>query len=226
MALILSIETSTDVCSVALHESGELLASQIHQIEKSHSSLLPGIAGEILEEIDKKFKDLDAVAISAGPGSYTGLRIGITTVKGFCFSMEIPLISVDTLDIFTAAVAGKFKGEYLLCPMLDARRMEVYTKIVSQDLEEIWPLQAKILDESSFKEIQETTYIFGNGMPKFRDISNQENLIFIDEIVPDAKFMGGLAFEKYQQSKFEDVAYFEPNYLKEWRTTTPKKQLL
>ncbi len=226
MALILSIETSTDVCSVALHESGELLESQIHQIEKSHSSLLPGIAGEVLKQANKDFKDLDAVAISAGPGSYTGLRIGTTTAKGFCFSMSIPLISIDTLDVLIAAVSGKFKGEHLLCPMLDARRMEVYTKMVDQDFEEIWPLQAKILDESSFDKIEKTTYIFGNGMSKFKEISNQKNLVFIDEIVPDASHMGMLAFEKYQQSMFEDVAYFEPNYLKEWRTTTPKKQLL
>ncbi len=226
MALILSIETSTDVCSVALHDSGQLLESQIHQIEKSHSSLLPGIAGEVLDKINKNFKDLDAVAISAGPGSYTGLRIGITTAKGFCFSMGIPLISVDTLDVLIAAVSGKFKGDHFLCPMLDARRMEVYIKMVDHDLKEIWPLQAKILDESSFDKIDQTTYIFGNGMLKFKEISQQDNLIFIDEIVPDARYMGALAFEKYQKSKFEDVAYFEPNYLKEWRTTTPKKQLL
>ena len=226
MALILSIETSTDVCSVALHRSGELLKSQIHQIEKSHSSLLPGIAGEILNEAALAFKDLDAVAISAGPGSYTGLRIGVTTAKGFCFASSIPLISIETLDVLIAAVDGKFKGDHNLCPMLDARRMEVYTKMVDQDLVEVWPLQAKILTETSFEEIVDPTYIFGNGMPKFREIVSQDNLIFIDEIVLDAGNMGQLAFKKFQDSEFEDVAYFEPNYLKEWRTTTQKKQLL
>ncbi len=226
MALILSIETSTDVCSVALHDSGRLLNNQTHQVEKSHSSLLPGIAGEVLQEQDLSFDDLEAVAISAGPGSYTGLRIGTTTAKGFCFASNIPLISVDTLDILIAAVSGKFKGEHNLCPMLDARRMEVYTKLVDQELNEIWHLQARILDEGAFSEIDQPTYIFGNGMPKFKEISKQDNLIFIDEIVPDAKNMGELACTKFEQSKFEDVAYFEPNYLKEWRTTTPKKQLL
>ncbi|MEP5613824.1 MAG: tRNA (adenosine(37)-N6)-threonylcarbamoyltransferase complex dimerization subunit type 1 TsaB [Cyclobacteriaceae bacterium] len=226
MALILSIETSTDVCSVALHRSGELLKSQIHQIEKSHSSLLPGIACEIIEEAELAFPDLDAVAISAGPGSYTGLRIGVTTAKGFCFASNIPFISVDTLDVVIAAVDGKFKGDHNLCPMLDARRMEVYTKMVNQDLVEVWPLQAKILTETSFKEITDPTYIFGNGMAKFREIVNQDNLIFIEEIIPDARNMGQLAFRKFENSEFEDVAYFEPKYLKEWRTTTQKKQLL
>ena len=226
MALILSIETSTDVCSVALHQSGEILASQLHQVEKSHSSLLPGIAVEILEETNHSFADLLAVAISAGPGSYTGLRIGVTTAKGFCFASNIPLISIDTLDVMIASVEGKFKGDHNLCPMLDARRMEVYTKMVNQDQEEVWPLQAKILDTTSFEEITGSTYVFGNGMAKFREVVNQENLIFIDEIVPDASYMGKLAFGKFQDSNFEDVAYFEPNYLKEWRTTTPKKQLL
>lgn len=226
MALILSIETSTNNCSVALHESGELIASQIHQVEKSHSSLLPGIAGEILEEKSVKFEDLDAVAISAGPGSYTGLRIGVTTAKGFCFASNIPLIAIDTLDVLIASLHGKFKGDHLLCPMLDARRMEVYTKMVDQDLNEVWPLQAKILDESTFSEIEQTMYLFGNGAPKFKEVVDQDNLIFIDEIIPDAVNMGSLAFQKYQASEFEDIAYFEPNYLKEWRTTTPKKQLL
>ncbi|MEP1093943.1 MAG: tRNA (adenosine(37)-N6)-threonylcarbamoyltransferase complex dimerization subunit type 1 TsaB [Cyclobacteriaceae bacterium] len=226
MALILSIETSTDVCSVALHQSGTLIKNQIHQVEKSHSSLLPGIAGEVLTESNFAFKDLNAVAISAGPGSYTGLRIGVTTAKGFCFASDIPLISVDTLDIMIATVAGSFKGNHNLCPMLDARRMEVYTKMVNQDLAEIWPLQAKILDKTSFEKITNPTYIFGNGMSKFKEVADQDNLIFIDEIVPDAVNMGELAYQKFQSTDFEDVAYFEPNYLKEWRTTTQKKQLL
>lgn len=226
MALILSIETSTDVCSAAVHDSGELIANQTHKIEKSHSSLLPGIAGDVLKEANYTLKDLSAVAVSAGPGSYTGLRIGVTNAKGFCYAMSIPLIAIDTLDTMIQAVEGMFKGEYNLCPMMDARRMEVYTKMVDQEQNEIWPLQAKILDEKSFSELTGSTYLFGNGMPKFRDIVEQQNLIFIDDIFPDASNMGKLAFEKYQGGSFEDVAYFEPNYLKEWRTTTPKKKLL
>lgn len=202
------------------------MAHQAHQVEKSHSSLLPAIVEEILMEIDKSYQDLSAVAVSSGPGSYTGLRIGVTTAKGFCYSLSIPLIAVDTLDTMLEAVRDKFKGTYSLCPMLDARRMEVYTKLVDDEMKEVWPLQAKILDEKTFSEFKNPVYLFGNGMPKYRKVTNQENLLFIDDIYPDASFMGRLAYEKYLTSQFEDVAYFEPNYLKEWRTTTPKKQLL
>ncbi len=226
MAIILSIETSTNVCSVALHKEAKLLANQLHQVEKSHSSLLPGIASEVLEEANLSFDDLNAVAVSGGPGSYTGLRIGVTTAKGFCYAKSIPLIAVDTLDIMIESVAGKFKGDHVLCPMMDARRMEVYTKMVDSNGKLIWELQAKILDEHTFETFEQPVYLFGNGMPKFRDICSQDNLLFIDDIHPDASNMGRLANEKFQSAQFEDVAYFEPNYLKEWRTTTPKKKLV
>lgn len=226
MALILSLETSTDVCSAAVHDSGELIANQTHKIEKSHSSLLPGIANDVLKDANRTLQEVSAVAVSAGPGSYTGLRIGVTNAKGFCYGMSIPLIAINTLDVMIQAVDGKFQGAFNLCPMMDARRMEVYTKMVDQDLNEMWPLQAKILDPDSFGDVEQSTYLFGNGMSKFRDIVTQANLIFIEDIFPDASNMGKLAFEKYQDGNFEDVAYFEPDYLKEWRTTTPKKKLL
>ncbi|MEP1034625.1 tRNA (adenosine(37)-N6)-threonylcarbamoyltransferase complex dimerization subunit type 1 TsaB [Ekhidna sp.] len=224
--MILSIETSTMVCSVALHREGELLANQTHQVEKSHSSLLPGIALDICEEINVGFKDLDAVAVSSGPGSYTGLRIGVSNAKGICYTLNKPLIAISSLDIMTEAVRGRFQGEHLLCPMMDARRMEVYTQIEDQKGNKIWDLQPKILEEDTFIEFKKPLYLFGDGMPKFRDIWRQENLMFIEDIFPDAGNMGRMAFRKYLDKNFEDVAYFEPNYLKEWRTTTPKKQLL
>lgn len=226
MALILSIETSTKVCSVALHKNGELLSSQLHQIDKSHSSLLPSIVSEICDEAKVTLQDLEAVAVSEGPGSYTGLRIGVTSAKGFCFALSIPLISIPSLDVMTEAVRDKFKGEHFLCPMMDARRMEVYTQMINEDDQVVWGLQPKILDEESFSEFSKPVYLFGDGMPKFREIVNQENLLFIDDIYPDAKNMGRLGWKKFQEEKFEDIAYFEPNYLKEWRTTTPKKQLI
>ncbi|WP_420316706.1 tRNA (adenosine(37)-N6)-threonylcarbamoyltransferase complex dimerization subunit type 1 TsaB [Ekhidna sp.] len=226
MALILSIETSTKVCSVALHNDGELLGTQIHQVEKSHSSLLPGIGLEVCKEADVTFNDLDAVAVSSGPGSYTGLRIGVTTAKGICYTLKKNLISMPSLDIITEPLRGKFMGDHLLCPMMDARRMEVYTQIENQNGDIIWHLQPKILDEDTFKEFDKPLHLFGDGMPKFREIASQENLIFIEDIFPEAKNMGRLALNKYKDNDFEDVAYFEPNYLKEWRTTTPKKQLL
>lgn len=226
MALILSIETSTNVCSVALHANGILVSHQVHQVEKSHSSLLPGIALEICQEKNKSLQDLNAIAISEGPGSYTGLRIGFSTVKGLAYTLEVPAISVPTMDIMLEALRGKCKGEHYLCAMMDARRMEVYTKMEDHKGGEVWKVQPKILDESTFREFEKPVYLFGNGMPKFRDIVTQENLIFIDDIFPDAANMGRMALERFEKGRFEDVAYFEPNYLKEWRTTTPKKKLV
>lgn len=181
---------------------------------------------EIIDQQAMKFSDLDAVAVSGGPGSYTGLRIGATCAKGICYSLRVPLIAVPTMDIYLETLKGKFKGPHNLCPMMDARRMEVYTKMVNEKNEVLWNLQAKILDQQSFKGIEAITYIFGNGMPKFREIVHQDNLIFIEDIVPNAQNMGSLAYHKFKSHDLEDVAYFEPNYLKEWRTTTPKKQFL
>ena len=214
------------VCSVALHRDGELLASQSYQVEKSHSSLLPGIGIEVCKEVNLTFNDLDAVAVSSGPGSYTGLRIGVTSAKGICYTLQKHLIAIPSLEIMAEAVRGKFEGDHLLCPMMDARRMEVYTQVEDQNGEKLWDLQPKILNENSFAEFNQPLYLFGDGMPKFKEISSQENLTFIDDIFPDATNMGRLAYEKFKNEDFEDVAYFEPNYLKEWRTTTPKKQLL
>lgn len=214
------------VCSVALHKNGELFACQIHQVEKSHSSLLPGIGLDICKEAGVTFNDLDAIAVSSGPGSYTGLRIGVSNAKGICYTLHKPLIAIPSLEIMTEAVRGKFLGDHLLCPMMDARRMEVYMQMEDQSGEKIWNLQPKVLDKNTFGEFEMSVYLFGDGMPKFKEIANQDNLIFIEDIFPEARNMGRLAKEKFDEKDFEDVAYFEPNYLKEWRTTTPKKQLL
>lgn len=214
------------VCSVALHRDGELLSNQVHQVEKSHSSLLPGIGLHVCKEAGVTFDNLDAVAVSSGPGSYTGLRIGVSSAKGICYSLDKKLISIPSLDVMTEPLRSKFPGDHLLCPMMDARRMEVYTQIEGQNGNEVWPLAPKILDEKTFVEFDLPLYLFGDGMPKFREIVDQDNLIFIDDVFPDAKNMGRMAEEKFQNANFEDVAYFEPNYLKEWRTTTPKKKLL
>ena len=208
-----------------MHEDGALLAGECHQIEKSHASLLPGIANEVVKKAGKRLKDLAAVAVSSGPGSYTGLRIGVTNAKGLCYGLDIPLISVGTLDVLSAAVRDRLKGEFFLCPMLDARRMEVYTKLVDQDDQVIWETQPKILDASSLSDIDGITYVFGDGMPKFREVATSDQLVFIADIFPDASNMGELAFRKFQNSAFEDIAYFEPNYLKEWRTTSPTNRL-
>jgi len=220
------METSTDVCSVALHENGSLIAHRLHKAAKSHSELLPGIVPEICEEAKTTLQALDAVAVSGGPGSYTGLRIGISTAKGFAYSLKIPVIAVPTMDVMLEAVRGKFKGAFFLCAMMDARRMEVYIKVEDQDGIEIREAQPKILDAESFGEFVELGYFFGNGMPKFREITEKTNFIFIDDIFSEARNMGRMAFEKFQSGRFEDTARFEPDYLKEWQTTTPKKKLI
>lgn len=211
---------------MALHRQGELVSHQVHQVEKSHSSLLPGIVIDICEEAGVSLGDIKAIAVSEGPGSYTGLRIGVSTAKGFAYTLKVPVIAVGTLDVIIEAVKGRFLGNFYLCAMMDARRMEVYTKIEDQDGQAIWEVQPKVLEESSFAEFKQPAYLFGDGMPKFRELVKQENLLFIDDIYPEARNMGRLAWEKYKVENFEDVAYFEPNYLKEWRTTTPKKQLI
>jgi len=226
LALILCLETSTDVCSTALHENGALVSHQVHKVEKSHSALLPEIVLEICEEAKTTLQAVDAVAVSEGPGSYTGLRIGVSTAKGFAYTLEIPMIAIPTMDVILEAVRGKFKGDFFLCAMMDARRMEVYTKMEDQDGIVVWEAQPKILDAGSFGEFIKPVYLFGNGMPKFREIVAQANFIFINDIFPEARNMGRMAFEKFQSNQFEDVACFEPNYLKEWQTTAPKKKLI
>ena len=201
------------------------MTSQLHQVEKSHSSLLPTIVLEICKEAGLSISDLAGIAVSEGPGSYTGLRIGISSAKGFAYSLKVPLIGIPTLDIMLEAVRNIHTGEFMLCAMMDARRMEVYTKMEDQDGQVIWDTQPKILDEYSFSEFENTIYVFGDGMPKFREVSLNRNLEFIDDVLPDASKMGRLAKERFELRNFEDVAYFEPNYLKKWRTTTPKNKL-
>ena len=225
MALLLGIETSTNSCSVALHQNEKLLAGKQHFAEKSHASLLPGIAENLLKEAGVAYRDLDGVAVSAGPGSYTGLRVGAASAKAFCYALEIPLLAVGTLDIMVAGVMGRFKGVHYLCPMLDARRMEVYTKLADHQANEIRPACAVVPDPHIFAEWKEPVYVFGNGMPKFRNIAFKKNLIFVDGEYPDARHMGRPAYRKFQQSLFENIVLFEPYYLKKWQTTTRKKSL-
>lgn len=225
--LILSIETSTPVCSIALHNEGKLLAHQAYHSDKSHSVLLPTIIGEVLDNALVKMKDLKAIAISAGPGSYTGLRIGLSSTKGLCFASDIPLISVGTLDTLIAQAKNWIPTEALICPMIDARRMEVYTKLVKATGEQLWELQPLILEEDTFQEYADRAiYIFGSGAAKCRDFLKHMNLMIVGDIHPDAAFTGKIAWEKFQKQQFEDLAYYEPNYLKEFQTKKATNKLL
>ncbi|UII28575.1 tRNA (adenosine(37)-N6)-threonylcarbamoyltransferase complex dimerization subunit type 1 TsaB [Fulvivirga maritima] len=226
MSLILSIETATPICSVALLNQGEILGSQNLYIEKSHSGLLAPIIDALVKQCGYKLSDLDAVAVSGGPGSYTGLRIGVSTAKGISFSLDIPLISINTLEAMAYGMNQVNYTNALLCPMIDARRMEVYCMVADNSLSQIQETAPKIVDELSFVELlNEREIIFaGNGAGKCRTAITHENASFIDLPFMNAEYVGKLAFEKFQEQIFEDVAYYEPFYLKEFRVTQPKKR--
>lgn len=218
MALIISLETSTDICSVAIHENGKLLASAEIHIPQSHASKLAILADQAFNTAGVNPQQLKAVAVSAGPGSYTGLRIGTSMAKGLCYSLNIPLIAISPLDSMAFKMQKFNLQKYYLCPMIDAMRMEVYCKLLDADLNMIHPLEAKIIDPMSFAEILDHQQIlfFGNGSQKCRNIMGHRNAHFIDGIYPEASQIGAMAFNSYQEEKFEDLMTYEPTYLKEF----------
>ena len=230
LPLILHIETSTQVCSVALSSGTECVFSKSSEEQgMNHAKLLSGFIAEAMNVLNNDFHSLNALAVSSGPGSYTGLRIGVSTAKGLCFGLDIPLISIGTLDIMAVSALNWVKEkDALLCPMLDARRMEVYAAVFNTDLEMIQPVAANIVDELTFNEIlkQNSVYFFGNGMSKCKPVLQQHaRAHFIDEIIPLAENMIPLALKAYQKKQFVDTAYFEPFYLKEFQTTASKKKM-
>lgn len=228
MIKILSIETSTTVCSVCISVDGVPLAYQKMFLEKSHSSLLTVIIDQLMKQVDLSMNDLDAIAVSKGPGSYTGLRIGVSTAKGLCYALDKPLIAINTLLAMAHEVNQANHSKLLLCPMIDARRMEVYTAIFDHKLNQIEATNAKVLDGDSFQGTLEQgqALFFGNGADKFKDFRAEEaNIVLIENISPSASSIGSLAFEAYQRNEFEDLAYFEPYYLKDFIATKPKKLL-
>lgn len=236
MALILSIETSTKVCSIALHNKGELLTCKESFVPNSHSELINIFIEEVLVESKIDINQLDAICISSGPGSYTGLRIGTSTAKGMCYALEVPLISIKTLHglalqntiLNTQFSSSNAQLPILLCPMLDARRMEVYCATFNEDGDCISKTEAKIIEEDSFIETlkENKMLFFGDGAVKCKELIINKNAVFIDDINPSAKSFGEYAYLKYQDENFEDVAYFEPFYLKEFHTIPSKKDVL
>jgi len=226
MSLILAIETSTVVCSVALFDGPLILGLQELYTEKSHSQFLTPMVGNVVDQAGYKLEVLDAVAISMGPGSYTGLRIGTSTAKGLCFALDIPLISVNTLMAMVYGMNEFNQNGKLLCPMIDARRMEVFSMVTDDKMKILEDTQAKVIDELSYHQfLQEYEMLFfGNGSDKCKKIlSKNPNAHFIKGVNPSASNMGDLAWKKYQNKKFEDLAYFEPFYLKSFQATKPKK---
>ena len=221
MATILHIETSTEVCSVAVSQDGLCVFEREDREGPNHAVKSGVFIDEALSHIDSQLLTLDAVAVSGGPGSYTGLRIGVSTAKGVCFGRDARLISVPTLEVLCVPVLLQEKvkeDDALLCPMLDARRMEVYAALFDRSLREVRPTQADIVDGDTYRAFldERPIYFFGNGAAKCMEVINHPNARFIEGVVPLARWMFPLAERRFFDQKFEDVAYFEPFYLKDF----------
>ena len=214
---ILNIETSTKACSVAIHKNGNLIALKESVTESfSHSEKLLVFVEELIENSQLKLVDISAIAVSMGPGSYTGLRIGVATAKGLCYGLNIPLISISTLKSMSLGMSLKMKAD-LFCPMIDARRMEVYSAFFDINNIRKRGIQADILDSNSYKnELKEKVIFFGDGSDKAKEVIKSKNAIFIADFHPSANFIGMLSYQKFLNSDFEDLAYFEPFYLKDF----------
>ncbi len=232
MAYILCLETATTICSVSLFKNNRLISFRESDQKNSHAEFITSFIREVVEESDIDYPDIDAVAVSKGPGSYTGLRIGVSTAKGLCYALDKPLIAVSTLQSMAAGFTNHlmnesfdFPEDTLFCPMIDARRMEVYTAVYDIHNREIESINAKIIDRFSFRDFlkKHKIYFFGDGAEKCKPIlSSNRNAVFIDKFHPSATMMNQLAFDGFQNRKFEDVGYFEPYYLKDFIAGIPK----
>ncbi|MCP1996962.1 tRNA (adenosine(37)-N6)-threonylcarbamoyltransferase complex dimerization subunit type 1 TsaB [Flavobacterium sp. HSC-61S13] len=223
MVYILSVETATKNCSVSISGDGEvLLTKEMAEENFSHAEKLHLYIDEVLAQLDLKFKDLSALAVSKGPGSYTGLRIGVSAVKGLCYALGLPLIAINTLSVLAEQLSID-KG--LIIPMIDARRMEVFTAVFTVDHNMIEDTKALVLTQDAFDYLQpQALHFIGDGATKCKELFTADNCVFYDEIqYPSAKDMGMLAWQKYLAKDFEDVAYFEPFYLKDFLMLTKKK---
>lgn len=229
MSCILSIETSTGVCSVAMSENGQCIFKQEDHSGPNHAVSLGAFVDEALSFTDNHAIPLGAVAVSCGPGSYTGLRIGVSMAKGICYGRNVPLLAVPTLEVMSVPVLlnHEIEDDALLCPMIDARRMEVYSAIYDRALNERRETRADIVDAGTYREYLDhhPVYFFGNGAAKCMETINHPNARLIDGIDPLAKYMFPIAERKWVSEKFEDVAYFVPYYLKDFVAKTPKKLL-
>lgn len=224
MAIILNIETATKNCSVSLARDGVILAiKELNNGNYSHAEVLHPFIVDILKDIKIETNEIDAVAVSKGPGSYTGLRIGVSAAKGLCFAFDKPLISIETLTSLAHSIAID-KG--IIIPILDARRMEVYAAVYDESHQQIREIKAEIIDENSFSGYlaENKVHFLGDGAQKCKAIITHENAVFIDNKHPSAKEMAILSYEKYKKSDTEDVAYFEPFYLKDFVVIPEKKK--
>ena len=230
MSCILHIETSTSVCSVAVSEDGKVIFDKADRTGNNHAEALGSFVDEAMSFADSHAIPLDAVAVSGGPGSYTGLRIGVSMAKGVCYALDIPLISVSTLELMCVPVLLRYDDmdeNALLCPMIDARRMEVYASLYDRALKPVRDIQADVVDSDTYRKWldERPVYFFGNGAAKCIETINHPNAHLIDGIEPLAKWMMPLAEKKMLNNIHEDVAYYVPFYLKDFVAKTPKKLL-
>jgi tRNA threonylcarbamoyladenosine biosynthesis protein TsaB len=220
MSLILQIETATTACSVALVQYGDVLAVKELNERNIHAEVITVFIEEVFTNANKTYQDLDAVAVSSGPGSYTGLRIGVSTAKGLCFGLDKPLIAVETLQAMADGMAAQITDEdLLLCPMIDARRMEVYTALFDSKGNRVQPTSAEIIDEGSFAELLKERKIlfFGDGAAKCEAVLSQySNASFNTAFINSAVNLTNRAAQLFNRQQFEDVAYYEPYYLKDF----------
>lgn len=226
MAKILSIETSTAICSVAIHDCGKLVALKELKEDGAHSEKLIGLIDSVLQESGLDYLLLDAIAVSQGPGSYTGLRIGVSTAKGLCYALSKPLLGINTLQAI-ALHRNYLEGEIGIA-VLDARRMEVYCQAFGREGLAVGSIESVVLDENSFLNYLEkdTVYFSGDAVEKVSSVVNHKNAVFLNDLGLSANHLGSIAFEKYQAGQFEDIAYFVPNYLKEFKALHSKKNPL
>ena len=218
MALILNIETTTRNCSVSLFLGEKLISNRSHiSSQYSHSELLTTFIQEVIDLTSFSLTDLDAVSVSKGPGSYTGLRIGVSTAKGLCYALSIPLLSVCPLRCMSFYISNKYPDYDLYCPMIDARRMEVFSALFDKSNNEIRGVQADIVNKETYSNfLNNKVLFFGDGAIKCKEMINHKNATFVEGIYPSAKNLGFLAQTKFLNKDFEDIAYFEPYYLKDF----------
>ena len=229
MAKILLIESTTEVCSVAIAVDKKIAVERENSIGRTHAAELAVFIDTCINEWNDAIESIDAIAVSMGPGSYTGLRIGVSTAKGLCYALGKPLIAIPTLKSLAQGFIETYSiTEGILCPLLDARRNEVYYALYNTHLTEIQEVEPHVLDESSFSnELSKgAVYFFGNGTAKTAELIRHAQAHYYPDFLLSAKYMAPLAEEAFLQQKFEDVAYFEPFYLKEFITTTPKNSVL
>lgn len=230
MSCILNIDTSTNVCSVAVSQDGACIFDKEDHSGPNHAERLGAFVDEALSFIDNHAIPLDAVAVSCGPGSYTGLRIGVSMAKGICYGRDVKLLAVPTLELLCVPVLLRemvTDDDALLCPMLDARRMEVYAQLFTHSLREVRPIQADVVDADTYREYldKHPVYFFGNGAMKCKEVIDHPNAHFIEGIEALAKNMLPLAERRMAREEFEDVAYFVPFYLKDFVAKQPRKLL-